>query len=237
MLTFSAAALAMAVVVAVYGRPYIGLVYRFAMTLMLFGLVSFIALPADLLWVASAAIMMGYSLFSELVWLIRPAIELQVGHFKAQVFGWGRLLLHVCALVGVLMGNRLLGQPWAEGFSPAIATMAMTMLIVIVAINMLSEQDFMLFVRPLKVEGAADDREAPVDPERAFEERCAWLAAEYGLSGRELDVLKLLARGRSLPYIEESLHISNSTARTHTRSIYRKLDIHSRQALLNLVEG
>jgi len=239
MLTFSVAALAMAVVVLAHGRPYIGLVYRFAMTLMLFGLVSFIALPADLLWVASAAIMMGYSLFSELIWLIRPSIELQIGHFRAQVFGWGRLLLHLCALIGVLMGNQFLRQPWADGFSPAIATMAMTMLIVILAINVLSERDFMLYVRPLKVEGAASygDDQAEADPERVFEERCAWLAAEYGLSTRELDVLKLLARGRSLPYIEEALHISNSTARTHTRSIYRKLDIHSRQSLINLVEG
>lgn len=73
--------------------------------------------------------------------------------------------------------------------------------------------------------------------ERSLDAACAAVAGRHGLSDREGEVLGLLARGRSLPYIEEALSISNSTARTHARNIYRKLDIHSRQALINLVES
>ena len=52
------------------------------------------------------------------------------------------------------------------------------------------------------------------------------------LSEREMDVLKLLAGGRKGPQIAGELFISYSTVRTHLKSIYRKLDVHSRQELL-----
>ncbi len=45
----------------------------------------------------------------------------------------------------------------------------------------------------------------------------------------------LLARGRSGPFIQEELTLSQSTVKTHTRNIYRKLDVASKQDLLDLV--
>jgi LuxR family maltose regulon positive regulatory protein len=52
------------------------------------------------------------------------------------------------------------------------------------------------------------------------------------LSQRERTVLQLLAAGRSIQEIATSLIISPSTARTHVRHIYTKLDVHNRvQAL------
>lgn len=62
------------------------------------------------------------------------------------------------------------------------------------------------------------------------------LAEEFGLSPRETEVATLLAKGRSLPFIQGELHISAGTAQTHARHIYRKLSIHSRQELLDAVE-
>jgi LuxR family maltose regulon positive regulatory protein len=53
------------------------------------------------------------------------------------------------------------------------------------------------------------------------------------LSEREMDVLKLLASGRKGPQIAPELFISYSTVRTHLKSIYRKLDVHNRQDLLD----
>lgn len=62
------------------------------------------------------------------------------------------------------------------------------------------------------------------------------LAAAYGLTPREAEVAALLAKGRSLPFVQEELYISLSTAQTHARHIYKKLGVHSRQELIDLVE-
>src|SRR5882724_12088364 len=48
------------------------------------------------------------------------------------------------------------------------------------------------------------------------------------LTGREIDVLKLLARGRSNKEIGADLFISETTVKTHVRSIFTKLNVMSR---------
>lgn len=50
------------------------------------------------------------------------------------------------------------------------------------------------------------------------------------LTGRESEVLKLLAEGLSNLAIAESLHISRHTVTVHLRTIYDKLGVHSRSA-------
>jgi DNA-binding CsgD family transcriptional regulator len=63
------------------------------------------------------------------------------------------------------------------------------------------------------------------------------IATEYGLTQREREVLGLLAQGRSRPYIQEKLNMADGTIKTHTTHIYSKLGIHTRQELLDLLEG
>ena len=46
----------------------------------------------------------------------------------------------------------------------------------------------------------------------------------------------LLAKGRSMKHIEETLVISFHTAKSHANHIYRKLGVHSREELIDLVE-
>lgn len=65
--------------------------------------------------------------------------------------------------------------------------------------------------------------------------RCGELAFEHGLSAREEEVLLMLAQGLSKHDIEEQLVISESTVKSHLRSIYRKIDVHSRAELNSLI--
>jgi DNA-binding NarL/FixJ family response regulator len=46
----------------------------------------------------------------------------------------------------------------------------------------------------------------------------------------------LLAKGRSMKFIQSSLVVSYHTAKAHTNHIYRKLEVHSREELIDLVE-
>jgi LuxR family maltose regulon positive regulatory protein len=49
------------------------------------------------------------------------------------------------------------------------------------------------------------------------------------LSPREMDVLRLLAKGLTNPEIAQQLFVSLPTVKSHTSSIYGKLGVHSRQ--------
>lgn len=78
--------------------------------------------------------------------------------------------------------------------------------------------------------GAETERDGLVD-------RCAQAAQRFGLSQREEEVLRLLAQHKKIGSIEQELFISNNTAKTHIRHIYRKLDVHSRDELVDLIDS
>lgn len=70
----------------------------------------------------------------------------------------------------------------------------------------------------------------------AFETACAAIAEKHRLTARETEVFELLARGRTSPVIQKKLVLSHNTVKTHVRHIYAKLDVHSQQELINMVE-
>ncbi len=59
------------------------------------------------------------------------------------------------------------------------------------------------------------------------------LSTRYRLTDREYDVYDLLRQGRDCDRIKERLFISRNTVRSHTRSIYMKLGVHSQQDLIS----
>lgn len=69
-----------------------------------------------------------------------------------------------------------------------------------------------------------------------LQRRCRAIAGLYQLSPRETDILEFLAKGRNAAYIQNKLTISPHTVKSHIYSIYRKLDIHSQQKLMDFVE-
>ena len=59
---------------------------------------------------------------------------------------------------------------------------------------------------------------------------------QYCLTPREIEVFTLLSKGRNAEYIQNALFISNHTVKTHIYNIYRKMDIHSLQELLDIID-
>lgn len=90
-------------------------------------------------------------------------------------------------------------------------------------------------------------RAASATPERAaqtdhpsvgalIETTCARLASEHGLTPREQEVFVMLARGYAPAYIAETFIVSDSTVRSHVKSIYHKMGVSSREELIVLVD-
>ncbi len=65
------------------------------------------------------------------------------------------------------------------------------------------------------------------------QDEVASFAVEFSLSSTEADIVRLLAQGRSRNVIAGVLNYSENTVRNYTRSIYRKVRVHSKQELLD----
>ena len=65
----------------------------------------------------------------------------------------------------------------------------------------------------------------------------AAFSAAHDLSPREHEVFVLWVTGHGLKHIENTLFISESTVKTHLRSIYRKCDTHNRAEIIALFES
>ena len=84
---------------------------------------------------------------------------------------------------------------------------------------------------------AADDVGASVAKQPGkWKLACEDVARAAGLSARETDVFLDLARGRTAQEIADRQVVSIYTIRAHTRSIYAKLDVHSKKELAALVQ-
>lgn len=75
--------------------------------------------------------------------------------------------------------------------------------------------------------------ESTADP---ISQRCQVLIDRFELSPRESEVLVAFAHGRNVSYLAETLVLSPNTIRTHSKTLYAKLGVHSKQELLDLVE-
>ena len=61
--------------------------------------------------------------------------------------------------------------------------------------------------------------------------------SSFGLSAVEVDIVRLIAQGRSRGVIAKQLSYSENTVRNYTRNIYRKVGVHSKQDLLDAIDG
>ena len=92
----------------------------------------------------------------------------------------------------------------------------------------------------LAEEDAESGDQAGKSPQHATDLELEWqarvdkLADEHGLTARERELLDYMSRGYGSVYISKVLFISDNTARTHIRNIYRKLGVHSREELIAL---
>lgn len=65
--------------------------------------------------------------------------------------------------------------------------------------------------------------------------RCETIAKESAITPSELPVMVQLAMGKTVAAASRELGLSENTIRSHSKSIYRKLNVHSKQELIDLV--
>lgn len=185
----------------------------------------------------------GYLLFENAMWINYSDITQRYRLSPFIVFGSGRGALALGTLIGVFATNV---------YGPGLIEQHIVLIFILTAILLayvtLPQEDD---IRQLLIHesesavgsiGDAPDKTAsggqPArSPSGWFKRKCAAIADIYLLSRRETEVLFLLAKGRNAAYIQERLYISEGTARTHMRHIYRKLNIHTQQELIDMIDS
>lgn len=122
---------------------------------------------------------------------------------------------------------------WPAYTDLAIATVLMFVLLLVGTFCLeMRDQD----TKWIFAELSGERMSAPND-HRSIDERCDAIGKEHGLTPRELEVMKMLCKGRTKSYIAETLYLTENTVRSHSKHLYTKLDVHSKQELMDLVEA
>ena len=198
--------------------------------------------------VESVLALAGYGTFNVLIWMLLAEISSNYRLSSTEVFGigWGMVTLGV--LLGSIAGNIVdRFAPFTPQFLSLIALIA-TMAVLLSFLFVFRESDLIALTEEPESEAEnAEDRalgsssDAPPtasdSPRPRFQDRCLEVAAAFELSPKETEVMILFAKGRSAARIQEELFISKGTVSTHLRHIYQKMDVHSKQEMLDVIEG
>ena len=183
--------------------------------------------------VASGALSFAGASFSwMLLWMALASVGMGNPLGSLWTFGMGYVMQALGLALGAELGNLALSQ--GETVEHAVNVVNALVTVGFVAYLLIGLRGFS-FSRTFAEIVPVSAPEVSDDPDAAVTRGCAALAAACELTGREADVLALLARGRSGAEIQEELSISRNTAKTHVRHIYRKAGVHSQQELIDLV--
>lgn len=219
-------ALAILLTTSVFRMDFRHMTYQVALPLMAAGFVFFsLGYPLDL--VGFAAHQMGYQYFYIIIWALWAVLSLEQ---RRPVAKYATLAM-MAIMAGQLLGSMVGAQLVTAASSPySIAVMAACSVFVILLVALFAfESPFPGSDRTVFQTGGREEK-------GSVGASLASLALSHGLSPREVEVFEYLARGRNCSFISTQLVISEETAKTHIKRIYRKFGVHSQQALLDLVE-
>lgn len=198
--------------------------------------------------VQSVLVLAGYGTFNVLIWILLADISYTYRLSSATVFGIGWSMITLGVLLGSFAGSAVVAA--FSPFSPrmlSVVALGATCAVLCSYMFVLKESDLVEMTAQAEsaeeaCEGVgaaakgADGQTGETRPPR-FVSRCRDIAEQYGLTPRETEVMISYAKGRSYARLQEELNASRGTVTTHLRHIYQKLDIHSKQELLDLIEG
>lgn len=220
-------AIAILVTTSVFRMDFRHMTYQIALPLMAAGFIFFaLTYPFDL--VGFATHQMGYQYFYIIIWALWAILTRKLNVPVTRIACVSMMAIMSGQLIGSIVGAQLISLA-ADKYTIAVIAACSVFVILLVALFAFESpfpgSDWGIF-HPLM-----QDESAP-----KFKRSLEILAEMRGLSPREKQVFELLAKGRNSNFISTQLVISEATAKTHVKRIYRKFGVHSQQALLDMIE-
>ena len=220
-------ATAILVTTSVFRMDFRHMTYQVALPLMAAGFIFFsLTYPLDL--IGFALHQMGYQYFYIIIWALWALLARKLDKPVARFASLSMMMLMAGQLAGSIAGAQLVllaDDPYTMAVVAACSVFVILLVSLFAFESPFPESGWSMF-DPLGQDG----------PAPRFRRSLKKLAEMRGLSPRETEVLELLAKGRNCSFISTQLVISEETAKTHIKRIYRKFGVHSQQALLDMIE-
>ena len=209
-------------------RFNIRVLYQVSLPLMAAGLLAAPLVPHQFEALACALTNIGYFGFLFLTIIVLNENCRKGNVPSAWAFGFLRCAMLPAQFVGAALVNASTSMGGEEPFVWALHSVAL-LAVVACSVAFLNNVNFIDSWKLTKDSPAESNEELPLIT------RCAMLARRYGLTHREEEVCLLMAKGKTVPQAAEELFISKETAKSHLKHVYTKLEIHSKEELLERI--
>lgn len=223
--------------------------YRLSLPIMVAGFVALALLFETHTALSILLINIGYEFFDLLAWILFTDISRRDGEQPLRIFGLGVASMFIGMVLGIACGEVMRILILNGTVQITVIALMSILSLVIVAFLVIPEGTVQHLTKAISSdkddEAEKGDKPKEKDDDSTTEKpaiegrrecSCAVVAEEFRLTPREHEVLIMLSYGRTLTIISRDLQIAKGTARTHIENIYRKLDVHKQQELIDLVE-
>jgi DNA-binding CsgD family transcriptional regulator len=170
----------------------------------------------------------GINVFCITYTLLMSAMLITIsGRMRSLVLPAGSLLLIMFSLVSLLSYSKVDAGALIVFQQPVLITLFVLVVALLLATSGARMWHMML-------EGVEHDDEGSMLGS-SIQERCKALADTHNLTARETEILYILGQGYSAAYVADILVVAESTIRSHRKNIYSKLNINSREQLIDLL--
>lgn len=221
---FAAGALVLFFVMAFAKLDFNQLIYLAGFPIMGFGLVLIAILPTSSV-AGGAVLTVGYAF----VHLVMCGVNSYLVKRFAIPMPWILSWTTCCFMLGQASGALIGSLPYTFGFPPQSVSVCILFVLLVASVLLID-------MRNMRYGWGAIKPSAEPAPGNLAALGCSSLAVEYGLTEREGELLVFLAAGRSKKHIANALGITEETVKSHVRSIYTKLDVHTKEGLIDMVQ-
>lgn len=218
-------------------RMNIGAAYRIALPLSTGGF-----LLMAFLWnggggFANALVAMGWLIADVISWCIVSDAVYETRAPAFLLYGVSEGIVGIGSLAGVGVGF-FFAETMGSGTMALMAlALAAIYLSSIAIMFILKDRSLPALSKSAVCEDVAEDLAPTLIREDRVQATCAALARRAGLTPREADILGCLAQGRNTQYMAEKFCVSENTVKSHVRNVYRKLDVHSKQDIIDIINS
>ena len=211
-------------------KPFnIGRMYAVALPLSAAG---FLLLP--LVWNAAGGIVNSFAQLGSMVaaiilWCMLAGMSRDTELPSALLFSIAFASINAALLAGTLVGF-LYSETLRQ------SDIVLTAVTLVAAYLLFMAALFLFKDKSLKNIGSEAELPA-IRPEAHVPQQCERIADSHQFTPRERDIFALLAQGFTIPAISEKLFVSENTVKSHVKSIYQKMGIHTRSELIEQVNA
>lgn len=167
--------------------------------------------------------------FNILVWSMLSYLAFRSKSNAITIFCSGNALLSAGSVAGTVVSTLLLQSQLQTSLFKGLCAL-LVLVALATSVLVFPESKLSTLIPSYNVALAQQHRKAT-----PWKDACERIGKKYSLSPREQEVLFEISRGRSTQQVSEQLVISPYTTRAHIRHIYRKLDVHSRDELFQVI--